>query len=73
MISPEHLPNILNALPFLRNADRGLIRDFQQSAFVTRIPAGKDVFVEVGLGGTTCMVVAIVGAPLSGPKIRAAR
>jgi CRP/FNR family transcriptional regulator len=46
MISPEHLPEILNALPFLRNVDRGLIRDFQQSAFVTRIPAGKDVFVE---------------------------
>ena len=46
MISQELLPNILNALPFLTNADRGLIRDFQQSAFVMRIPAGKDVFVE---------------------------
>jgi CRP/FNR family transcriptional regulator, anaerobic regulatory protein len=46
MISPEQLPDILNALPFLRNADRGLIRDFQQSAFVARIPEGKDVFVE---------------------------
>lgn len=46
MISHEHLPDILNALPFLRNADRALICDFQQSAFVMHIPAGKDVFVE---------------------------
>lgn len=46
MISAEHLSNILNVLPFLRNADRGLLSDFQQSAFVTKIPAGKDVFVE---------------------------
>src|SRR5512138_1333445 len=46
MISSEHLPDILNALPFLNHADRALIRDFQQAAFVMRIPAGKDVFVE---------------------------
>ncbi len=46
MIPPEQLLKVLQALPILKNADRELIRAFQQVAFVARIPTGKDVFVE---------------------------
>jgi CRP/FNR family transcriptional regulator, anaerobic regulatory protein len=33
-------------LPILQRADPQLVREFQRAAFFTRIPAGKDVFVE---------------------------
>jgi CRP/FNR family transcriptional regulator, anaerobic regulatory protein len=46
MIDSDQFPRILQALPILQNADPGLVRAFQQAAFVARIPAGKDVFVE---------------------------
>jgi CRP/FNR family transcriptional regulator len=34
------------SLPILQFADPALIREFQQTAFVARIPAGHDVFLE---------------------------
>ncbi len=46
MIPPEQFPKVLQALPILKNADRELIRSFQQAAFIARIPVGKDVFTE---------------------------
>lgn len=46
MIHQEHYHRIARALPFLQNADPQLIREFQDTAFFTKIPAGKDVFVE---------------------------
>ncbi len=46
MISPEQFQRLLPALPILKNADPTLLREFQQAAFLTRIPAGKDVFIE---------------------------
>jgi CRP/FNR family transcriptional regulator, anaerobic regulatory protein len=46
MIPSDQLHRILGALPVLEMADPGLIQDFQRAAFLARIPAGKDVFVE---------------------------
>ncbi len=39
--------DVLKSLtPILRRADGQLVREFQQAAFLARVPAGKDVFVE---------------------------
>lgn len=46
MIPSDSVDRILQALPSLRQAGPELIREFQQSAFLARIPAGRDVFVE---------------------------
>ncbi len=46
MITLQNFQRIAQTLPILNNADRELMWAFQQSAFVARIPAGKDVFVE---------------------------
>jgi len=46
MIDSADLPRVLPAMPFLRGADPRLLQDFQQTAYLARIPAGKDVFVE---------------------------
>ena len=46
MISEDQLPRILQALPILQRADPLLVSEFKRNAFVARIPAGKDVFVE---------------------------
>lgn len=34
------------ALPLLRSVDPSLVREFRQTAFHARIPAGRDVFIE---------------------------
>lgn len=46
MIDSADLPRLLPALPFLNDADPRLLQEFQQAAYLARIPAGKDVFVE---------------------------
>jgi CRP/FNR family transcriptional regulator len=46
MINQEHYERIRRALPVLQRADAQLERDFRQTAFFARIPAGRDVFVE---------------------------
>ena len=46
MISQEQYQRIASVMPILRRADPKLVKEFQQAAFFTRIPAGKDVFVE---------------------------
>lgn len=46
MIGQEHLKRITDALPILRRAEPALVGEFMQKAFLTRIPAGRDVFVE---------------------------
>ncbi|HTX90035.1 MAG TPA: Crp/Fnr family transcriptional regulator [Anaerolineales bacterium] len=46
MISSEQYERIAQALPILENADPGLRREFQEKAFLARIPQGRDVFVE---------------------------
>ena len=46
MIDDRQFERILNALPFLRRADGQLRREFMAAAYLARIPAGRDVFVE---------------------------
>lgn len=46
MISQEQYPRIIQVLSLLNRADPQLVREFQQQASFTRIPAGRDVFVE---------------------------
>jgi CRP/FNR family transcriptional regulator, anaerobic regulatory protein len=46
MISHEHHDRIARALSVLQRADPKLVQEFMQSAYLARIPAGKDVFVE---------------------------
>src|SRR5690606_23124578 len=46
MIEPEHYERILAALPFLGKADAEVTRDFMRAAYLARLPAGQDVFLE---------------------------
>jgi CRP/FNR family transcriptional regulator, anaerobic regulatory protein len=46
MLSASQFERIIRALPVLKHADPELLREFQQTAFYTRIPEGRDVFIE---------------------------
>ncbi len=46
MITNEQLQRINLALPLLKDATSQLVREFQQAAFLARIPVGHDVFLE---------------------------
>ncbi len=46
MLNQDHYNRIVRALPILNLAEPQLVREFQESAFFARLPAGKDVFVE---------------------------
>lgn len=46
MIDEQQLIRIRQALPVLQGADSQLVREFQKTAFLARIPAGQDVFLE---------------------------
>lgn len=46
MLSQAEYLRIAPVLPVLQGSDAGLRQEFMQAAFLTRIPAGKDVFVE---------------------------
>jgi len=46
MINDLQLNRISQALPVLKDATSQLVREFQQAAFLARIPAGHDVFLE---------------------------
>ncbi len=46
MIESQQLVRISQALPVLKDAPLQLVREFQQAAFLARIPAGHDVFLE---------------------------
>jgi CRP/FNR family transcriptional regulator, anaerobic regulatory protein len=46
MISQVQFDRIARVLPILQHSDPKLSRDFMQAALFTRIPAGRDVFVE---------------------------
>jgi CRP/FNR family transcriptional regulator len=46
MIDNDQFKKISLSLSILQNADPQLVRDFQQSAYVAKIPAGHDVFLE---------------------------
>jgi CRP/FNR family transcriptional regulator len=46
MLDAQQFERIKQLLPFLKNADPGLLQEFQRAAIFARIPAGHDVFVE---------------------------
>jgi CRP/FNR family transcriptional regulator len=46
MIDVQQYSRLSRALPLLQEAPPQLVRQFQQAAFYTRIPAGRDVFIE---------------------------
>ena len=46
MIEPKQLDRLKLALPVLRHAEPPLVREFVDAAWITRIPTGRDVFVE---------------------------
>lgn len=46
MIESSRYPRIVDALPFLKQADAEITREFMQAAYMARLPAGQDVFVE---------------------------
>jgi CRP/FNR family transcriptional regulator len=46
MIDGSQFNRIAQSMPILQQADASFIREFQQTAFFARIPAGKDVFLE---------------------------
>ena len=46
MITDQQLKSHQPVLPVLEDADARLVREFQQVAFLARIPAGQDVFLE---------------------------
>jgi CRP/FNR family transcriptional regulator len=46
MIDQNQVRRISLALPILQQANAQLVREFQQAAFLTKIPRGRDVFLE---------------------------
>ncbi len=46
MIDGSQFNRIAQSMPILQQADASFIREFQQTAFFARIPAGHDVFLE---------------------------
>ncbi len=46
MLEQKYYRQIAQVLPFLRQEDTPIAREFRQAAYFARIPAGKDIFVE---------------------------
>lgn len=46
MLDDAQFDRILEVLPFLKDADAGLLHEFRRAASFTRIPEGRDVFLE---------------------------
>ena len=46
MIDPQERDRLQRALPVLQHAEPALLRAFMDAAWIARIPAGRDVFVE---------------------------
>lgn len=46
MIDNAQLNRLSKTLPVIRDANSQLVREFQQAAFLAKIPAGQDVFLE---------------------------
>lgn len=57
MLDQNNYQRIARTLPFLQHAPPELVREFQQSAFYARIPAGKDVFVEGDAVGAIALLI----------------
>ncbi len=46
MMDNFQFERIAKTMPFLNNADPELVREFRKSAFLARIPSGRDIFLE---------------------------
>ncbi len=46
MMDNFQFERIAKTMPFLNNADLELVREFRKSAFLARIPSGRDIFLE---------------------------
>ena len=46
MLEAKYYDQIAQALPFLKNKESEVAREFQKAAYYVRIPTGKDIFVE---------------------------
>lgn len=46
MINDDQLARVIKALPFLQQASRQMLDEFQRATYFARISVGKDVFVE---------------------------
>ena len=46
MLEDKYYKQIAEAMPFLKRSDSPVAREFRQAAYYTRIPAGKDIFLE---------------------------
>jgi len=57
MIDNAQFQRIAGALPILNGADPGLLREFQQAAFLARIPVGRDVFMEGDLVDAIALLI----------------
>jgi CRP/FNR family transcriptional regulator len=57
MITTQQFVRLVQTLPILAHADPGLLREFQQAASFTRIPAGHDVFVEGDLVDAIALLI----------------
>ena len=46
MLDPEQFTRILNVLQFLQRANADIKHEFQRSAYLARIPEGRDIFIQ---------------------------
>src|SRR5512135_935497 len=46
MLEEKYYRQIAQVLPFLRQEDAPIAREFRQAAYYAKIPAGKDIFLE---------------------------
>ena len=46
MIDSDQLDRITHSIPILQNAEPEVLQEFQRQAFLARIPAGRDIFLE---------------------------
>jgi len=61
MLEQDRFQQIASVLPFLQTADPQLIREFQQSTYFVKIPAGHEIFVEGDIvNGIALMMSGIV-------------
>ena len=57
MIDKDQIDKISKNLPFLQHADAQLMRELEQSAFMTWILTGHDVFVESDLVDAIALLI----------------
>ena len=57
MLDEQQLQRAARALPILQHADSRLVREFQQAAYIARIPVGYDIFMEGDLVDAIALLV----------------